>query len=343
MVFPEEMSGVKGPVTVLALVCPEPQHGQQAPVIVGTNAFLFHRLLDIAKETGSQHKVHSMRLQAVYKQIQTQKNLPQRTAEEESIRQVRWHGPGPLFIAPGEKVYANCKVEKHSLSSNNIILIDNPVIQQLPDGVMIQPGVLPDTSIDANHFTVLLLNETQKPTSIQVGTVLAEIQLPIVPVYEVKPECGPGSVKTLHRDHLLPIGYLVRMPHSAAKATKNTEPSVTRSQTIRKRQKNPQPESADSGPSDSESEFDEIPGCQSFDIDEVGRHVLSTYRQSNQISKSTDENMDVTRSGESDADLPDESDADLLEQSDADLPDVISHLMMQILKTQEMKQRQNRN
>lgn len=62
MKFPEEMSGVKGPVTVLALVCPEPQHGQQAPVIVGKNAFLFHRLWDIAKETGSQHKVHSMRV-----------------------------------------------------------------------------------------------------------------------------------------------------------------------------------------------------------------------------------------------------------------------------------------
>ena len=175
MEFPEEMAGVKGPVTVLALVCPEPQHGQQAPVIVGTNAFLFHRLWDIAKETGSQHKVHSMRLQAVYKQIQSQANLPQRTAEEETIGQVKWQGPGPLLIAPGEKVYAICKVEKQSVSGNNIILIDNPVTQQLPAGVMIQPGVLPDTSIDANHFTVLLHNETQKPTSIQVGTVLAEM------------------------------------------------------------------------------------------------------------------------------------------------------------------------
>ena len=175
MEFPEEMSGVKGPVTVLALVCPEPQHGQQAPVIVGTNAFLFHRLWDIAKETGSQHKVHSMKLQAVYKQIQSQENLPQRTVEEETIGQVKWQGPGPLLIAPGEKVYAICKVEKQSVSGNNIILIDDPVTQQLPAGVMIQPGVLPDTSIDANDFTVLLHNETQKPTSIQVGTVLAEM------------------------------------------------------------------------------------------------------------------------------------------------------------------------
>lgn len=114
MEFPEEMSGVKGSVTVLAFICPEPGHGQQASVIVGTNAFLFHRLWDIAKETGSQHKVHSMRIQALYEQIQLQSKLPQKTAEEETIGKVTWQGPGPLSLAPGEKVYASCKVEKQT-------------------------------------------------------------------------------------------------------------------------------------------------------------------------------------------------------------------------------------
>lgn len=175
MEFPEDMSGVKGPVTVLALICPEPQHAQQVPVIVGTNAFLFHRLWAIAKETGNQHEVHSMRLQAVYKQIESQANLPQRPSEEEILGQVRWQGPGPLSIAPGEKVNAICKVEKQSAPFSNIILIDNPATSQLPAGVMLQPGVLPNTNIDLNHFTILLHNETQKPTSIQVGTVLAEL------------------------------------------------------------------------------------------------------------------------------------------------------------------------
>ena len=36
-------------------------------------------------------------------------------------------------------------------------------------------------------------------------------QLPNLPVYNVKPERGTGVVKTVHRDHLLPIGYLERM------------------------------------------------------------------------------------------------------------------------------------
>lgn len=43
-------------------------------------------------------------------------------------------------------------------------------------------------------------------------------KLPNLPVYRVKPERGLGVVKTLHRDHLLPIGYLVRMPVDAPKA-----------------------------------------------------------------------------------------------------------------------------
>lgn len=36
-------------------------------------------------------------------------------------------------------------------------------------------------------------------------------KLPNLPVYRVKPETGTGSVRTLHRDHLLPIGDSVRI------------------------------------------------------------------------------------------------------------------------------------
>lgn len=37
-------------------------------------------------------------------------------------------------------------------------------------------------------------------------------KMPNLPVYKVKPEDGKGGAKTLHRDHLLPIGQLVRLP-----------------------------------------------------------------------------------------------------------------------------------
>lgn len=37
-------------------------------------------------------------------------------------------------------------------------------------------------------------------------------KIPDIPVYWVKPESGMGKVQTIHRDHLLPIRYMVRMP-----------------------------------------------------------------------------------------------------------------------------------
>ncbi len=37
-------------------------------------------------------------------------------------------------------------------------------------------------------------------------------KLPNLPVYKIKPERGMGAEKTIHRNHLLPIGYLVRLP-----------------------------------------------------------------------------------------------------------------------------------
>ncbi|XP_030594321.1 uncharacterized protein LOC115786334 [Archocentrus centrarchus] len=175
MEFPEDLAGVKGPITVLALVCPEPQHCSQVPVIVGTNAFLFRRLWELSKESGSQNKVHSLRIQAVYEKLQTQTLNPQSKAIDEAVGQVKWQGPGLLSIAPGEKCYATCKVEKPTFSSQDIILVEAPVTQHLPAGVFVQPGVLPNRDIDSNSFTVLLHNESQKPTSIQVGTVIAEM------------------------------------------------------------------------------------------------------------------------------------------------------------------------
>ena len=53
-----------------------------------------------------------------------------------------------------------------------------------------------------------------------------------LPVYRVKPERGTGSVKTVHRDHLLPIGYLVRMPAPSERKAQTSTP-LTRAQKAR--------------------------------------------------------------------------------------------------------------
>lgn len=55
------------------------------------------------------------------------------------------------------------------------------------------------------------------------------VKLPDLPVYRVKPEKGTGMVKTVHQDHQLPTGYLVRMPSQINRDTPPKKP-VTRPQ-----------------------------------------------------------------------------------------------------------------
>lgn len=55
-------------------------------------------------------------------------------------------------------------------------------------------------------------------------------KLPDLPVYRLKPERGMGSIRTLHRDHLLPIGESVRLP-TPEESKPNTHRPVTRTQT----------------------------------------------------------------------------------------------------------------
>lgn len=54
-------------------------------------------------------------------------------------------------------------------------------------------------------------------------------QLPDLPVYRVKLEKGRGGVKTIHRNHLLPIGWMVRMPGDPVPAPTTTR-RTTRTQ-----------------------------------------------------------------------------------------------------------------
>lgn len=171
MEFTEEITGVSGRVEVLALICPEPRNQQQTPVLVGTNTSLFRRLWELVKTKGDENIVHSMRIQSVYAPVKAQEQF----AKDEVLGQIKWKGPGLLSIAPGVKYYATCKVERHSAPSKDLVLIDAPTEQLLPAGLLVQPGVLSDASIDNNSFTVLIQNESKRATSIPVGTIVAEM------------------------------------------------------------------------------------------------------------------------------------------------------------------------
>ncbi len=92
-------------------------------------------------------------------------------------------------------------------------------------------------------------------------------KLPNLPVYKVKPEHGTGVVKTLHRDHLLPIGYMVRMSNSLEEENPIRKP-VTRAQRTRKCQ-NAKPTQLveESDTESSGSEFDLVHHATELDVD----------------------------------------------------------------------------
>uniref|UniRef100_A0A672IIR2 Integrase catalytic domain-containing protein n=1 Tax=Salarias fasciatus TaxID=181472 RepID=A0A672IIR2_SALFA len=78
-------------------------------------------------------------------------------------------------------------------------------------------------------------------------------KMPNLPVYKLRPENGKGSVKTLHRDHILPIGQLVRLPQtdvtpdSYVRARTRTDTSRKQTLTLPDTQTvNPEPLSSDS-------------------------------------------------------------------------------------------------
>lgn len=80
-------------------------------------------------------------------------------------------------------------------------------------------------------------------------------KMPNLPVYRVKPEIGSGCVKTIHRNHLLPIGYLVRLPSDQDDLEQPQRP-LTRAQGHVQSQT--QTFSIDDAPYSSESDYEDV-------------------------------------------------------------------------------------
>ncbi|KAL7837384.1 hypothetical protein SRHO_G00270950 [Serrasalmus rhombeus] len=105
-------------------------------------------------------------------------------------------------------------------------------------------------------------------------------KMPNLPVYHVKPERGTGPVKTLHRDHLLPIGYLVRMPEPSG-IENVPQRSVTRVQRQRDRAKTV--ESCETGGETAESKSEEVYQPPQIDVKDVRRRLGEMLEPSDRI------------------------------------------------------------
>lgn len=142
-------------------------------------------------------------------------------------------------------------------------------------------------------------------------------KLPNLPVYKVKPEHGPGVVKTLHRDHLLPIGYMVRMSNPLDDKELIRRP-VTRAQLTRQRQ--PTTKSTDpveeSDTESSGSEFETVHNKPDFDVDEVQRQLAAENQSSEEENCEAADNQQLTETEYeelSEGVEPTESDSDVQE------------------------------
>ena len=120
--FPATLTGVSESISVLALVCPEPSGPDHIPVIIGTNANLFHRLAALCKDADTlDSPARCFRILPQTKQVKLSHS--QEMDVEEPIGEVRWMGPGPLSVpARGERSVV-CKVGCKKPLTRDIVMV----------------------------------------------------------------------------------------------------------------------------------------------------------------------------------------------------------------------------
>lgn len=175
MEFPVSLMGVPETISVLALVCPEPKGPEQAPVIIGTNASLFQRLAGICQGSFSAQFTHAMRIQ--FPVVMEGRGFPPTCGltEDKPVGEVKWVDPNPLTIPPQTETCVSGQLVEQDFLGKDIYLVEAPEDNVLPAGVLVPPVVVPFSAIDANHFRILVRNDTLKEKSIPTGTVLARV------------------------------------------------------------------------------------------------------------------------------------------------------------------------
>lgn len=94
--FPVTLTGAEETISILALVCPDPQGPTQFPVIIGTNASFFQRLTAYNGTTSGKNSAHSLRIQTPPVHILPQSG--QTSAADRPKGKVIWEGPGTFKV-----------------------------------------------------------------------------------------------------------------------------------------------------------------------------------------------------------------------------------------------------
>ncbi|XP_052387224.1 uncharacterized protein LOC127934090 [Carassius gibelio] len=167
--FPASVMGVEETVSILALVCPEPEGPKQVPVIIGTNASFFQRLIGLGTTGHETEEAHTLRIRFHNSELESPTRIDIPAGE------VKWAGPGACVIPSKGEMCAVCAVESQKPLEKEIFMVETPSDDILPAGLFILPVVLPSSAVEENKFKVLIKNETCKEVTIPSGTVLAHV------------------------------------------------------------------------------------------------------------------------------------------------------------------------
>ncbi|KAL2081551.1 hypothetical protein ACEWY4_023404 [Coilia grayii] len=176
MEFPKELTGKPETLSVLALICPGPNTPDQVPVILGTNASLFHRLADLCGRSKSEALARALKVSNVGPNKELVSHSTSEVDQDDTVGLVKWMGPDQLTLPPQESRCVPCQLDFCQPAPKGIIVVEASDTVPLPQGVMFQPVVAPACAIDPNCFSLLIQNETRKEVTILKGTPLGTVQ-----------------------------------------------------------------------------------------------------------------------------------------------------------------------
>lgn len=173
--FPSILTGEAETVSILALVCPEPQSTQQVPVIIGTNANFFQRLTTFSLDSSASNQAYSLRIQSEVLKLHVPQIKGKVEVSDSDEGQILWTGPGGLTIPSRGERYAVCKVEMKKQLRKDIFLLEAIEDNPLPAGILVPPMVLHSSNLNVDSFKLLVCNDTSQDITIPVGTVIAKL------------------------------------------------------------------------------------------------------------------------------------------------------------------------
>ncbi|KAL1273006.1 hypothetical protein QQF64_028868 [Cirrhinus molitorella] len=109
--FPAAVTGVEESLSILALVCPDPQGPPQVPVIIGTNASFFKRLAALSQGNEGSSVAQALKIQTRHTAINLPRPQVTEKLHDKPEGKVRWIGPGDCVVPPKGGVYVACQME----------------------------------------------------------------------------------------------------------------------------------------------------------------------------------------------------------------------------------------